>query len=159
MRRRGNTLVEVTVASGVLLLMAFMTTTSVVSYIRAYHQYTDKSLRVRQAAKVLEVVTQHLRSADSVPQLEQPISCSEKPLVFSERNAGMRALFLNPKGVLELQDLDADLKAKNSITLGKVRGLSFTESQEGRNRRLHLTLQVEDSQPLETELSLRGVAQ
>ena len=159
MKRRGTTLIELMVASGVLLLMVSMTTTAVVSYVRAYHQYTEKGLRVRQAAKVLEVVTEHLRSADSIPQLEEALSCSEKPMIFSERGAGMRALFLNPQGVLELQELDADLKAKSTIPVGKTRGLSFTETREGSGRRLHLTLQVEDSSPLETELSLRGVAQ
>ena len=159
MKRGGHTLLELIVASGVLLVMVWMTTTAVVSYVRAYHQYTEKGLRVRQAAKVLEVVTEHLRSADSISQLEAPLSCADKPLVFFERSAGMRALFLNPQGVLELQELDADLKAKSSTTVGKAQGLTFQETREGQGRRLHLTLQVENSQPLETEVSLRGVAQ
>ena len=152
MKRRGTTLLELIVASGVLLVMVFMTTSAVVSYGRAYHQYTDKGLRVRQAAKVLEVVCQHLRSADSIPLLEHELSCSDKPLVFSERNAGQRALFLNSKGVLDLQELDADLKVKSFTAVGKVRGLTCSENREGGERRLHLTLQVEDSQPLESAM-------
>ena len=157
MKKRGHTLMELMVASGVLLVMVLMTTTAVVSYVRAYHQYTDKGLRLRQAAKVLEVVTKHLRSADSL-QLEQALSCSDKPLVFCERGAGMRALFLNAQGVLELQELDAYLKPKSSTAVGKARGLAVEEFHEGSQRRLHLTFQVEDAPPLETELSLRGVA-
>ena len=159
MKKRGTTLLELIVASGVLLVMVFMTTSAVVSYGRAYHQYTDKGLRVRQAAKVMEVVCQHLRSADAVPQLERELSCAEKPLVFSERGLGKRALFLNGKGVLELQELDADLKPKSFTSVGRVRGLTCGETREGGERRLHLTLQVEGSQPLETYISLRGVAQ
>jgi len=142
------------VASSVLLVMVFMTTTAVVSYVHAYHQYTEKGLRVRQAAKVLEVVCQHLRSADTLPKLEAPLSCSEKPLVFAERNAGPRALFL-ANGVLELQELDVEGKVKATTRIGKSKDLTFSQA----GRRLHITLQVEDSQPLETEISLRGVAQ
>ena len=153
-KRGGHTLLELIVASGVLLVMVFMTTTAVVSYVHAYHQYAEKSLRVRQAAKVLEVVCQHLRSADTIQPLEAPLSCTQKPLVFGERNAGPRAIFL-ANGVLELQELDLEGKVKATTRIGKSKDLTLSET----GRRLHLTLQVEDSQPLETEISLRGVAQ
>ena len=159
MKRRGTTLAEMIVASGVLCIMVAMTSTAVVSYSSAYRQYTEKGLRVRQAAKVLEVVTQHLRSADSVPQLDEPLSCAKDPLVFSERGAGPRAIFLDAHGVLELQELDADRKVKSFFSLGKAQGLTVEETRQGSQRSLHLKLSVEGSTPLETSLSLRGVAQ
>ena len=158
-RRRAHTLLELMVASGILLVMVFMTSTSIVSYSRASHQYTDKGLQVRQAAKTLEVVTQHLRSAQSIKTPEPVIDCSKKPLVFEERAAGLRALWVSQQGILELQELDLDGRKKSFIKLGKVRGLSVQETAQGRRRQLHLTLEFEGGPPMETDISLQGVSQ
>jgi hypothetical protein len=157
MRRRGTTLLELMVGSGMLFLMVCMTTTAVVYYLHAYQHYTDKGLRVRQAAKVMETLTQHLRSADTFPFLEGPCSC-QAPLLFSERGVGVRALLVDTHGVLQLQELDADHKVLNSTRIGQVQGLTLSQTLEGRERRLHISVQVEASTPLETDVALRGVA-
>ena len=159
MSRRAHTLVELMVASGILLAMVFMTSTSVVSYARAYHQYTDKGMHVRQAAKTLEVITQHLRSAQSVQISEHIQNCAKKPFLFQERGAGPRALWVNELGVLELQELDPDGHKKSATKIGKVRGLSLQKTSQGRQRQLHLRLEFEGGPPLETDISLRGVGQ
>ncbi len=155
---RGTTLVELMVASTILLLMVTMTSGALVSYGRAYHQYTDKSLRVRQAARVLEVVCQHLRSARTLrtPELEHGFACGPTPFVFVERGGILRALVLSD-GLLELQELDLQEKKLSAIRLGKARGLKLLEQTRGRARYLHLTLDVEGAPPLETSISLRGV--
>ena len=79
--------------------MVFMTSTAVVSYVRAYHQYTERGLLVRQAAKTLEVVAQHLRSMESIEtqSLDQGLSCAQTPLVFRQRITGLKALALNDR--------------------------------------------------------------
>ncbi|CAN0478208.1 unnamed protein product [Phaeothamnion confervicola] len=147
------------VASGILLAMVFMTSTSIVSYARAYHQYTDKGLQVRQAAKTLEVVTQHLRSAQSIQTPERSLDCSTKPLLFQERAAGPRALWVTELGVLEVQEIDPDGHKKSSVKIGTVRGFSVQETSQGRQRQLHIKLEFEGGPPMETDISLRGVSQ
>lgn len=162
MRQRGTTLLELMVASGVLLLMVLMTSTAVVSYVRAYHQYTEKGLLVRQAAKTLEVLTQHLRSLESldgVEGLEQGLSCGSTPFRFHQRGGRFRALVLSEQGVLELQDLDAQGHKQSAVVLGKARALKLRKEGQASLAHLHITLDFAEAAPLETDLPLRGVAQ
>ena len=159
--RRGTTLLELIVASGILLIMVFMTSTAVVSYVRAYHQYTERGLLVRQAAKTLEVVAQHLRSMESIEtqSLDQGLSCAQTPLVFRQRTTGLKALALNDKGQLELQDLDPQGHKKGAVILGKARTLTVRKEGQASLAHLHITLDFGEGAPLETDVALRGVAQ
>ena len=57
-------LVEVMIASGILLLMIGLAAFALVAYLRSYRQYTDRGLKQRSCAKATEALCHHLRSAE-----------------------------------------------------------------------------------------------
>ena len=87
---RGTTLIEVMVASTVLLLMVTMTSNALVSYGRAYHQYTDKSLQVRQAAKILH------GNLEGMSRLR----VGEHRMVFRHHEGRIEVFFAAPRSVV-----------------------------------------------------------
>lgn len=148
MKQRGFTLAETMVTSAVLFLLVGMTALAVTSYLRSYRHYTQQSLRLRLAAKTLEVACFRLRSAESLI-LPLPSSLSAGPLRYLEREHGPCTLQIQA-GKLLFQNLGKE--KKTSL------GPAFEIEPTLKAGFLVLSMRVEgQAVPLETQLSLRGI--
>lgn len=152
MKKRAFTLAETMITSGVLLLLVGMAALAVMSYLKSYRHYTEQSLRLRQAAKTLEVACFRLRSAESLV-LPMPTSLSEKPLCYVERGQGPRSMLIQ-QGRLVLQELDKEGKVLKTVGLGPAVEVEPTLQQGFLVLRMRVKGQTI---PLETQISLRGV--
>ncbi len=147
MKKRAFTLAETMITSAVLLIFVGMAALAVMSYLRSYRTYTEQGLRLRLAAKTLEVACFHLRSAESL-SLPLPIALSKQPLQYVERGKGPCSLAIHD-GKLLLQE-----SGKTAISLGPTSEIQ-TSLQEGF---LVLKMTLPDQVvPLETQISLRGI--
>ena len=52
--RKGYTLIETVVTSGILFLMVGLASMATIFYLRSYRHYTEQSLRVRLSAIILQ---------------------------------------------------------------------------------------------------------
>lgn len=145
MRPRGFTLLEVMVASGVLLVMVTMTSMATISYLRAYRHYTNEGLKLRQTAKTLEALCLQLRSARAL-QSPLPTSLRQAPLQFEKRNHEGYSLQI-------VQDRLVVIHDKESVSLGVASDVNFDLQKD----LLHISLPVAGQQPVHTAISLRGV--
>ncbi|MBT9588850.1 prepilin-type N-terminal cleavage/methylation domain-containing protein [bacterium] len=144
-RNRAFSLLEVMVASGVLLVMVTMTSMATLSYLKAYRHYTGEGLKLRQTAKTLEVLCSHLRSARSL-QLPIPASLKQSPLTFEKRNRQQCSLQVLDGQLMLAQD-------KESIKVGAASDIHLQVEKD----LLHVSIVVAGQSPVQTAISLRGV--
>ena len=144
-RNRAFSLLEVMVASGVLLVMVTMTSMATLSYLKAYRHYTSEGLKLRQTAKTLEVLCFHLRSARFL-QVPIPASLKQSPLVFEKRNQQRCSLQVLDGQLVLVQD-------KESIKVGVASDIQL----QGKKDLLLVSIVVAGQSPVQTAISLRGV--
>ena len=144
-RNRAFSLLEVMVASGVLLVMVTMTSMATLSYLKAYRHYTSEGLKLRQTAKTLEVLCFHLRSARFL-QVPIPASLKQSPLVFEKRNQQRCSLQVLDGQLVLVQD-------KESIKVGAASDIQL----QGKKDLLLVSIVVAGQSPVQTAISLRGV--
>lgn len=153
-RARGYTLLETAVTSGVLFLMVALASMAVWFYLRSYRHYTNQSLQVRLSAKTVEVACYRLRSAR---QLLLPVPASLRggdSLRFVDSDGTTCALKWE-RDLLWLQHLDPQGRVQKVQKIGPVQDLQLRLQGDF----LVLRAQIEGvSLPLETQLSLRGIA-
>jgi prepilin-type N-terminal cleavage/methylation domain-containing protein len=145
-RKRAFTLLEVLVASGVLLVMVTMTSTATISYLKAYRHYTGEGLKLRQTAKTLEVLCFHLRSARVLQVPTLCVSLKQSPLVFEKHN----------RQRCSLQVLDGQLvlvQNKESIKVGTASDIRLQVDKD----LLRVSIMGAGQSPVQTAISLRGV--
>lgn len=147
MRQRAFTLLEVTIVSGILLVMVAMTSLALVSYLKTYRHYSEHGLRLRLALKTLETACLQLRSAESIV-LPIPPSLRDTPLVFEGRGRGRLSLkLLEEKLVLEGSDHKQILGPAHDFRLQLRSGF------------LEVRLFADETTLLQTQISLRGIPQ
>lgn len=144
-RRRGFTMVEVMVGSGVLLLMVALASMATISYLRGYGHYTRDGAKLRLAAKTLEVICSELRSARSFKTI--PASLHQGPLEFE--NARRQACVLQLRGEQVWVRHNSE-----ELRLGTAADVQFLQQTQ----LLEVSLPVAGQAPVVTAVSLRGVA-
>lgn len=152
MKRRAFTLIETMVTSGVVLLLVALAALAITGYLRSYQHYTEQGLRLRQAAKTLEVACFHLRSAESLTT-PLPERLTQQPLRYVERGRGPCALLIS-EGRLVLQERDAHDQVTRSVGIGPASELEPVFSNGFLLLRLPV---VGQNPPLETQIALRGI--
>ena len=153
----GMTLAEILISSAIMLLIVGLASGSVVSYLKAYGQFTETSSRSRVAAHTLEALVQHLRSAEVVYSPDRSTlllgTSLATPLVFVERGTErdrVKSLRYQNGQILLL-----DAKDKTEFSLGKVDGVRL---QLGQGRDAMLQVQIDSGNaPLLTALCWRGI--
>lgn len=151
--RKGYTLIETVVTSGILFLMVGLASMATIFYLRSYRHYTAQSVHVRLSAKTLEVACYRLRSARQL-LLPIPPSLQADSLRFIDSDGGRCSLKME-RGKLWLQSLDPEGKVSGSQSLGSVQDLQPRVQGEF----LVLRAPVQGaSLPLETQIPLRGIA-
>lgn len=145
MKRRAFTMLEVMVGSGVLLLMVAMASMATISYLRAYRHYTTEGARLRLAAKTMETVCFHLRSARALEKIPQSLQAG----AFQYENTNRQHCLLQLRGdQIWLQ------RDQQALRLGAASDLRFRV----KDGLLELSLPVAGQANLQTALSLRGLA-
>lgn len=144
-------LLEVMIASGILLLMIGLAAFAMVAYLRSYRQYTDRGLKQRSCAKASEALCHHLRSAERIYQpdsltWERGFSLERQPIVYQERGNSDQARISWQHGQLFFES------GPLRYTLGHCAQAML--QAHGRGRERMLSLQCDE---LSTLLSLRGV--
>lgn len=144
-------LVEVMIASGILLLMIGLAAFAMVAYLRSYRQYTDRGLKQRSSAKATEALCHHLRSAERLYEpdsrtWQQGFSLAEHPVVYQERGTADQARISWQHGQVFFES------GQLRYTLGHCAQATLQAHGHGRNQ----TLSVQCDE-LSTLLSLRGV--
>jgi len=150
-KRRGFTLVETAVTSGILLLMVGLASLAITSYVRSYRHYSQQGMRLRLAAKALETVGYRLRSA-KILLAPIPASLAQNPLQFQTADGALSDLLVQ-KGKLVCRRRDEQGKVVQTQVLGEIQDLRLRLQDSF----LILQAEIPDAQPLETQLSLRGV--
>lgn len=150
--KKGYTLIETVVTSGILFLMVGLASMATIFYLRSYRHYTEQSLRVRLSARTLEVACCRLRSARQL-MLPIPPSLQADSLRFIDGD-GNRCLLKMERGKLCLQTLGPEGKVFDTHSLGPVQDLQ--PRMQGEFLVLQAPIQG-TSLPLETQISLRGI--
>ena len=144
MRRRGFTMVEVMVGSGVLLLMVALASMATISYLRGYGHYTKEGARLRLAAKTLEALCFELRSARAFKSI--PKSVRQAPLEFEDTRRRQCSLQFRGDELWIAREPD-------SSRLGNLVDVNLSVH----DGLLEITVPVSGQVPLHTALSLRGM--
>lgn len=152
MSRRGFTLVETLITSGVLLLMVGMATLAVVSYLRSFRHYTEQGRHQQAAARTLESACYRLRSARRLC-LPLPSNLQQGPLRYLDHQGNPHALIIE-QGKLVQQDWDLQGQVMGRQVLGSAASVEC-QAQKGF---LMIRVGAEGAAlPLETQISLRGI--
>jgi prepilin-type N-terminal cleavage/methylation domain-containing protein len=156
-KKRGMTLPEIMIGSTLLLLLIGITSMAVVSYFRAYRQYTDKGLRIRLTAKSLESLAGRLRAAQVIyspdqVKLEAGIDLGSQSLVFLDDDHQMETLAKRGPNVT------LSVGNQRVLAITEVETLHLRELGTYRQRRLELSLkEAAVSFPIDTAIGWMNV--
>lgn len=143
--RRAHTLLEVVVASTVLLLMVAAASMSVVSSLRIYRQMNQRTQRTQAAMQTMESLLFRLRSATRI-QSTVPGSLRQGPVDFSIGPGQAYSLFLE-EGKLKCSSPSGLSELGPALDLHLSRERDF----------LRVQLVFDSGPPLAGSLSLKGI--